>query len=234
MLRRVCSQVGQGVVHSILKELLNYPRVAKPLGYKKIATTIFAEVKQLVQRLQSAVTEQRTIWESITLVVALDFLNDDFEMTTAPLLHSGDKDFEKIQQIVLSTKAANLAKCVVGATTDLAMMAKKKHSDKQHATKSKANQDCFNCGKKGYYAKECHPSNQKKPEESAEEVKRTRWKRNQANKAAAARSTMDPDNSDGKPYPAGKAFMTRIVSQDEEQSQVWYLDSCTSKHICND
>ena len=34
-LRRVCSQVGQGVVYSILKELLNYPRVVKPLGYKK-------------------------------------------------------------------------------------------------------------------------------------------------------------------------------------------------------
>ena len=47
-LRRVCSQVGQRVVYSILKELLNYPRVAKPLGYKKKANTIFAKVKQLV------------------------------------------------------------------------------------------------------------------------------------------------------------------------------------------
>ena len=96
ILRRVCSQVGQGVVYSILKELLNYPRVAKPLGYEKKTNTIFAQVKQLVQRLQSAVTNQRTIWESITLVVALDSLHDDFEMTTAPLLHSGDKDLEEI------------------------------------------------------------------------------------------------------------------------------------------
>lgn len=113
------------MVYSILKELLNYPRVVKPLGYEKKATSIFADVKQLVQRLQSAVTKQRTIWDSITLVVALDSLHDDFEMTTAPLLHSGDKDLEEIQQIVTSTEAANLAKRVTGQTADLAMMTKK-------------------------------------------------------------------------------------------------------------
>lgn len=84
-------------MYSILKELLNYPRVVKPLGYEKKATTIFTEVKQLVQRLQSAVMEHRTIWHSITLVVALNSLHDDFEMTTPPLLHSGDKDLEEIQ-----------------------------------------------------------------------------------------------------------------------------------------
>ena len=95
-LRWVCLQVGQGVVYSIFKKLLNYPKVAKPLGYKKKANTIFAEVKQLVQRLQLAVTKQRTIWESITLAVALDSLHDNFEMTTALLLHSGDKDLEEI------------------------------------------------------------------------------------------------------------------------------------------
>ena len=35
ILRQVCSQVGQGVIYSILKKLLNYPKVVKPLGYKK-------------------------------------------------------------------------------------------------------------------------------------------------------------------------------------------------------
>ena len=94
---QVRSQVGQRVVYSIFKELLNYPRVAKPLDYEKKATTIFAEVKQLVQSLQLAVTAQRTIWESITLVVALNSLHDDFEMTTAPFFHSNNKDLKEIQ-----------------------------------------------------------------------------------------------------------------------------------------
>ena len=87
--------------------------------------------------------------------------------------------------------------------------------------------------KKGHYAKNCHFSNKKKPEKSVKEAKRTQWKRNQANKAATARSTTDHDKSDAKPYPASRAFMTRTVSTSEERLEVWYLDSCVSKHICN-
>ena len=109
--------------------MLNYPKVAKTLGYKKKANTIFAEVKQLMQQLQSAMTEQRTIWGSITLVVALDSLHDNFEMTTTLLLHSGNKDLEEIQQIVTSTEAANLAIQAVGAIADFALMAKKKQPE---------------------------------------------------------------------------------------------------------
>ena len=92
---QVYLQVGQGVVYSILKILLNYPRVTKPLGYNKKANIIFAKVKQLVQTLQSIVTKQKTIWESITLVITLDSLHDDFEMTSIPLFYSSYKDLEK-------------------------------------------------------------------------------------------------------------------------------------------
>ena len=179
-----------------------------------------------MQRLQSAVIEQRTLWESIILVVAFNMLYDNFEMTTAPLLYFGDKDFEEIQQIVMFIEVANLAKRRVGATTDLAMIARKKHLDKQHATKSKANKECFNYEKKGHYANNYHPSNKKKLKKSAEEVKYTRWKRNQTNKAAAARLTTDHDNSKAKPYPASRTFMTRRVLADEKRLEVWYLNLC--------
>ena len=54
-------QFGQKVVYSILKELLNYPYITKPLGYKKKATAIFAKVKHLIQYLQATVTEYRII-----------------------------------------------------------------------------------------------------------------------------------------------------------------------------
>ena len=79
----------------------------------------------MVQRLQSAVVEQKTIWESIILIVALDLQHDNFEMPTAPLFHSGDKDLENIPQIVIFTKAANLTKYAIGVTADLALMTKK-------------------------------------------------------------------------------------------------------------
>ena len=174
-LQRVCSQVGQGVVYSILKELLNYPRVVKPFGYKKKATTIFAEVKQLMQRLQSAVTEHCTIWDSITLVVALDSLHNNFEMTTTPLLHSDNKDLKETQQIITFTKAANMAKRATGQIADLAMMAKKRTDSRQQPQKPKNNEKCFNYGKKGQYARDCYSrTSKRKPEDekAAEEVKR--------------------------------------------------------------
>ena len=83
-------------------------------------------MKKLVQRIQSAVMEHQTIWDSLTLVVVLDSLHDNFEMTTTPLLHFGDKDLEEIQQIVISTEAANIVKRAISQAANLSIMAKKR------------------------------------------------------------------------------------------------------------
>lgn len=73
-----------------------------------------------------AVIEQRTIWESIILVVTLDILHNDLEMIIVLLFHSGNKELEEIQPIVISTKAVNLAKQIVRTIEDLLIIAKKK------------------------------------------------------------------------------------------------------------
>ena len=96
-------------------------------------------------------------------------------MTTAPLLHSGNKDIEETQQIVTSTEATNLAKRAVGATVDLKMMAKKKQPERSDSIQ---NQECFNYVQKSHYAKDCHNSTRnftkrKSVEESIEEVKQS-------------------------------------------------------------
>ena len=52
---------------------------------------------QLIPRLQSAVSEHRTIWVSINLIVALNSLYDNFEMINATLFHLNDKNLEEIQ-----------------------------------------------------------------------------------------------------------------------------------------
>lgn len=140
---------------------MNYSRIAKPFRYKKKATTIFAEVKHLVQRLQGAVIEYKTIWDSITLVVALDLLFNNFEMTIAPLFYLNNKDLEEIQLIVTSTKVANLAKQTTGVTRDLAIIVRKKRL-LQQTPQSKPNKKCFNYGKKGYYARDCLGRNNSK------------------------------------------------------------------------
>ena len=43
-LRAVCSQVGPGVVYSILQELLTYPKINRLKVFEKPVTSIFAEV----------------------------------------------------------------------------------------------------------------------------------------------------------------------------------------------
>lgn len=51
MLRNICSEIGQGVVYSILQELFNYPQINKPKVYDKPVMQIFAEVRYLCKRL---------------------------------------------------------------------------------------------------------------------------------------------------------------------------------------
>lgn len=73
-------------------------------------------------------------------------------MTIALLLHLGDKDFAKIQQIVISTKVANFAKLITGQIVNLAIMTKKSQSNRQSYANS--NKECFYCRKKRYFVKD--------------------------------------------------------------------------------
>ena len=155
-------------------------------------------------------------------------------MTTAPLLHLGDKDLEEIQQIVTSTKAANMAKWVTSQTADLAIMTRKRSDGRQQTPNPKANEECFNCGKKGHYVRDCYSNSKRKPKDkkAAEKAKRVCWKRNQATeKVTTTRSANQDNNFDFKSYPAGQVFMTRLSSK--ETTDCWYLDSCASRHIYN-
>lgn len=105
--------------------------MVKLFGYKKKVTAIFAEVKHLVQQLQAAVIEHRTIWDNIIFVIALDSLYNDFEMTITPLLYLSNKDLEKIELIVTSTEVANLAKQATCIIRDLAIMVRKNEPQQQ-------------------------------------------------------------------------------------------------------
>lgn len=50
------------------------------------------------------------------LIVVLDSLYNDFEITTTHFFYLGNKDLKKIQLIVISTEAANLTKQVTSIT----------------------------------------------------------------------------------------------------------------------
>lgn len=62
--------------------------------------------------------------DSITIVIVLDFLHDNFETTTNNMLKSGDQLIDKIQQILVSVEAKFLSKKAIKITNDLVIMFK--------------------------------------------------------------------------------------------------------------
>lgn len=79
----------------------------------------------------SSITPNRNIWDSIAIVIALDFLHNDFEITTVTILEPGDKMINKIQHILTSVKAKFISKCATGVIGDLAMMFKDQNLTKK-------------------------------------------------------------------------------------------------------
>lgn len=227
-LRTACSQVGQGVVYSILQELLNY-RNTKPKGFEKSVMSIFADVCFLVKRLRSAITPNRDIWDSIAIIVALDSLHDDFETTTTSMLERGDKTIEEIQQILASAEAKFISKRATGVTADLAMSSRGKNAGKRKAT---SEDRCYNCHKFGHFGRDCRSTDQRPPEpkkpKSTELATRQQNTRNRAHLAAA---TADED-SDPEPFRPGAANMVKKTRMQAPKS-TWYLDSCASRHLTN-
>lgn len=187
--------------------------MVKLFGYKKKVTAIFAEVKHLVQQLQAAVIEHRTIWDSIIFVIALDSLYNDFEMTITPLLYLSNKDLEKIELIVTSTEVANLAKQATCIIRDLAIMVRK-NEPQQQTSQSRLNKEYFNCGKKGHYTRDClgHTNSKKKAkdEKTKQEAKCVRQKKNQTptNKITTTRSNVPDEKLDNDFYSAESTFIT--------------------------
>lgn len=148
----------------------------KPLGYEKKAFNFFEEIYQLVQYFQSAVTEHCTIYNIIIFVVALNFLYNDFEMTTSFIFYSSNKELEEIQQIVTFIEVVNMEKRTTGQIANLAIIAKKKIVCWQKTPKPKTNEKCLNHRRKENYAWDYDlPTSKEKPEDAknAKEAKQS-------------------------------------------------------------
>lgn len=62
----------------------------------------------LIKQLRTTLTPNCNIYNSITIVIALDLILNNFEAKMSSLLKTGNKTIDKIQQIFYSAKAKNL------------------------------------------------------------------------------------------------------------------------------
>ena len=253
-LKSICIEVGQGVVYSILQKLLHYPKITKPKGYEKPVMQIFAEIKHLYKRLRLAMTPGQDLWDTITIVIALDSLHEDFDTTTTSLLEIGDKTIDQIQSILQLKEAKNLSKRATGGTGNLAITFKDKNGPKRKANN---NNECYNCHKFGHFRRDYSLPNKKlnrNTQQSRREESRrgnsrrrhqsggqndSRAKSNRAHQALENKSKHE-DNSDPEPFALGTIGTANMVNEQRglqrtsRSSFSWFLDSCTSRHLYND
>lgn len=116
------------MVYSILQELLNYPRINKSKRYNKLVIQIFAKVRYLCKHFHTKMTPGWNIWNTIAIVIALDTLHNNFDMTTTSLLKTGDKTIDQIESILQLKKAKNIRKQTTGAVKNLTMLYKDNNS----------------------------------------------------------------------------------------------------------
>ncbi len=253
-LKSICSEVGQGVVYSILQELFHYPSITKPKGYEKPVMQIFAEVRYLCKRLRTAMTPNRDLWDTIAIVIAFDSLHQDFDTTTASLLETGDKSIDEIQSILQSKEAKNRSKRATGDTGDLAMAFRDKGSSAKR--KATSEDEYYNCHKYGHFGRDCFlPDKRLANRTNTQQPRRDDSRRSDSrrggaqrrgqsggrsdtpNRAHQAKHQQHEDDSDPEPFapgPVGTIFMAKEQLQKLGAGGTWFLDSCASRHLCND
>lgn len=148
------SQVSQGVVYLILQELLNYLHNTKPKRFEKSVISQFIDICFLVKLLQLTITLNHNIWDRILIIIALDFLYNDFETTINRILKSGDKLIDKIQQILVLAKAKFFSKKIIKVTRDFAMIYNKKNL-RSNKKKTSSKDKCFHYQKLRHWKKDC-------------------------------------------------------------------------------
>lgn len=98
-------------------------------------------------------TPNNNLWNIIVIVIVLDCLHKDFNITTASLLETGNKIIDQIQSILHLKEAKNLSKRAIKAIGDLFMAFCDRNCDRKR--EANTDNEYYNCYKLRHFSRNC-------------------------------------------------------------------------------
>lgn len=96
-LKSIYFHIDQKIVYLIFQKLFNYTKVIKLKQYDKTIINIFTDIQMLIKCLKIALTLDKDIYDRIAIIIAFDFIYNNFNTKISSFLKISNKRINKMK-----------------------------------------------------------------------------------------------------------------------------------------